>query len=133
MLQAFIMYTNIDYNIHGTFPLLFISPCRFPFAPLSNPSLLTWNPPCCDRIRPPRSQVTCKLTSPFSTLSPIPPPSKFPESRLPSASLWRPQDSGIFCPEHLLPVTTMLQTMCDINLEQLLTPLSPQPHIILKS
>ncbi len=98
-LQASIIYTNIDYNIHGAFPLLFISPCWFPFAPLSNPPLLTWNPPCCDRIRPPRSQVACKLTSPFSTLSPIPPPSKFPEPRLSGASLWRPQESGVFCQE----------------------------------
>ncbi len=36
-------------------PLSFLSPLAdsplLPFAPLSNPSLLTWNPPCCDRIR----------------------------------------------------------------------------------
>jgi hypothetical protein len=43
-LQAFIMYTNTGYNMHGTFPLLFNSPCWFPFAPLSNPSPLTWKP-----------------------------------------------------------------------------------------
>jgi hypothetical protein len=83
----------------------FLSPLAdsplLPFAPLSNPSLLTWNPPCCDRIHPPRSQVACKLTSPFSTLSPIPPPSKFPEPRSPSTLLRRPQESDIFCPEHL--------------------------------
>ncbi len=78
------------------------SPCFFPLAPLSNPLLLTWNPPSCDRIRSPRSQVACKLTSPFPTLSPNPPPSKFPEPRIPSASLGRPQDeSGIFCSEQL--------------------------------
>jgi hypothetical protein len=30
------------------------------------PFLLTWNPPSCDRIRPPWSQVACKLTPPLS-------------------------------------------------------------------
>ncbi len=39
-LQAFIMYTNTDYNIHGAIPLLFISPCWFPFAPFSSPLYL---------------------------------------------------------------------------------------------
>ncbi len=63
------MYTNTGYNIHGAFPLLFISPWWFPFAPFINLPPLTWNPPCCDRIRPPRSPVACKLTSPFPTLS----------------------------------------------------------------
>jgi hypothetical protein len=61
--------------VHSAFPLLYYLPLLIPFAPLSNPPSLTWNPPCCDRIRPPRSQVACKLTSPFSTLSPtLPPP-----------------------------------------------------------
>ncbi len=47
------------------------SPCFFAFPsfhslllPLHCP-LLTWNPPCCDRIRPPRSQVARKLIFPF--------------------------------------------------------------------
>ncbi len=97
------LYTRTLINIYGAFPLLFISPCWFPFVPLCsplNPLLLTWNPPSCDRIRPPRSQVACKLTSPVPTLSPNPTPSKFPEPQLPSASLRRPQvESGIFCPE----------------------------------
>jgi hypothetical protein len=44
----------------------------FPFAPLCSPFPLTWNPPCCDRIRPPRSQVARKLTSPFPHLAHIP-------------------------------------------------------------
>ncbi len=101
MSQAFIMYTNTDYNIHGATTLLFISPCWFPFAPLSNPLYLLGNPPSCDRIRPPWSQVACKLTSPFSTLFPITPPSKFPEPVISSASLWRPQEFGISCPEQL--------------------------------
>jgi hypothetical protein len=81
-------------------------PCSFPFAPLVpffDPLSLTWNPPSCDRIRPPRSQVDCNLTSPFSPLPLNPPPSNFPEPQMPSAPLRRPQDdSGVFCPEHLL-------------------------------
>ena len=91
--------------IHGALPLLLISPCHFPFLTLSSPLyplLLTWNPPSCDRNRPPRSQVACKLTLPCPTLHPNPPPSKFPEPQLPSVSLRRPQEhSGFFCPEHL--------------------------------
>jgi hypothetical protein len=47
----------------------FLLPLLIPFCPLSLFPLLTWNPPSCDRIRPPRSQVTRKLTSPFSTVS----------------------------------------------------------------
>ncbi len=39
------------------FPHSLLLPIRFPS--------LTWNPPCCDRIRPPRSQVARKLDSPF--------------------------------------------------------------------
>ncbi len=82
------------------------SPCFLP--PIADPPLfsflLTWNPPSCDRIRPPRSRVACKLTSPVPTLSPNPPPSKFPEPQSPSASLRRPQEqSGVFCPEHSPP------------------------------
>jgi hypothetical protein len=60
------------------------SPCFFfpladsPLFPLCSPFqplVLTWNPPSCDRIRPPRSQVACKLTSPVPTLFPtLPPP-----------------------------------------------------------
>ncbi len=49
----------------------FLSPLAdsllLPLLPLF-PFLLTWNPPSCDRIRPPRSQVACKLTSPAPTL-----------------------------------------------------------------
>jgi hypothetical protein len=88
------------YMAHS--PCLFYLPLLIPFAPLSNPFLLTWNPPSCDRICPPWSQVACKLTSPFPTLSPNPPPSKLPEPRLPSASLRQPQEeSGVFCPEQI--------------------------------
>jgi hypothetical protein len=81
-------------------PLASSLPLLVPLCSTCNPLLLTWNPPSCDRIRPPRSQVACKLTSPVPTLSPNPPPSNFPEPRLPSASLRRPQEhSGVFCPE----------------------------------
>jgi hypothetical protein len=90
-------------TIHGAFPLLLSPLGDSPLPPLCspfNPLLLTWNPPSCDRIRPPQSQVAYKLTSPVPTLSPNPPPSKFPEPQLPSASLRRPQEeSGVFCPE----------------------------------
>ncbi len=82
-------------------PLAFLSPLADSFLlPFLTPLYLLGNPPSCDMIHPPWSQVACKLTSSSSTLNPIPPPSKFPEPRLSSASLWRPQEPGIFCPEH---------------------------------
>ncbi len=103
--SSILLYTRIQvtpYMAHS--PCFFSSIADFPFvSPCSpfNPLLLTWNPLSCDRIRPPRSQVACKLTSPVPTLSPNPPPSKFQEPQLPSASLRRPQvQSSIFCPEH---------------------------------
>jgi hypothetical protein len=40
----------------------------YPLAPLVCPLPLTWNPPCCDRIRPPLSRVARKLT-PFISLT----------------------------------------------------------------
>ncbi len=61
------------------------SPCYFlpllipPFAPLFNPSQLTWNSSCCDRIRPPRSQVARKLTSPFPSPGSYTPPTQNPD------------------------------------------------------
>ncbi len=45
-----IIYTYTGYDIHGAIPLL---PFLFPFH-------LLGNPPCCDRIRPPWSQVADK-------------------------------------------------------------------------
>jgi hypothetical protein len=60
------------YMAHS--PCFIDSPCLFPFP---TPFSLTWNPLCCDRIRPPRSQVACKLTSPFLTLFPTLPPPNF--------------------------------------------------------
>ncbi len=85
------MGTTAMCNYTWCIPLAFISPCRLPFVSPSGPRLLTWNPPSCDRIRPPRSQVACKLTSPVPTLYPNLPPLQIP----------RPQEqSGVFCPEH---------------------------------
>jgi hypothetical protein len=52
----------------------FVLPLLIPLCSPFNPLLLTWNPPSCVRIRSPRSQVACKLTSPVPTLSPNPPP-----------------------------------------------------------
>ncbi len=48
------IYMNTDYNVHGAFPLLYCFPLPIPLVPHFNPLPLTWNPPCCDRIRPPR-------------------------------------------------------------------------------
>ncbi len=93
-------YTTIQLctTIYGAFPLLlsplaFISPCRFPFVSPLLPSLLTWNPPSCDRIRPPRSQVACKLTYPVPT--PLPKPSPLQISRTPTAQRLTKTTSGI--------------------------------------
>jgi hypothetical protein len=62
-------------------PLVFLSPLLNPLcSPFESP-LLTWNLPCCDRIRPPWSQVACKLTSPYSTLSPTPTPLQNPRTQ----------------------------------------------------
>ncbi len=63
------------------FPLI-LFPWWIPFASLSWSPLLTWNPPCCDRIRPSWSQVARKLISPFPSL-PICSPSA-PHSEIPN-------------------------------------------------
>jgi hypothetical protein len=60
-------------------PLLFAPFLSHPLLlPICFP-LLTWNPPCYDRIRPPRSQVARKLDSPFPS-----PCSYTPHSRIPA-------------------------------------------------
>ncbi len=91
------------YNYTRRIPLLLSPLADSPLSPLCSPFdplLLTCNPPSCDRIHPPRSQVAWKLTSPVPTLYPNPPLSKFPEPQLPSASLrWPQESSGVFCPE----------------------------------
>ncbi len=59
-----------------------------PLAPLFSPLQLTWNPPCCDRIRPPRSQVALKLTPLFpssGSYAPLPKiltPQGFPDPNI---------------------------------------------------
>jgi hypothetical protein len=74
-LQAFISIHEYRLQCTWRIPLALLSPLADSPCSLFNPLSLTWNPPCCDRIRQPRSQVACKLTSPFSTLSPtLPPP-----------------------------------------------------------
>jgi hypothetical protein len=65
------------YNYTWRIPLASISPCWFPLSsPLYSP-LLTWNPPSCDRNRPPQSQVACKLTPPVPLWPPVPSLPKF--------------------------------------------------------
>jgi hypothetical protein len=62
-------YVTVYYR---TIPLLFaFSVLHSLLLPIRLP-LLTWNPPCCDRIRPPRSQVARKLIFPFPPLAHIP-------------------------------------------------------------
>ncbi len=76
------------------FPWLFASPCYFPFVSPLCPLLLTWHPPSCDRNRPPRSQVACKLT-PFAPPFTQPTPSlQLP--RTPTAPRPTTTTSGIF-------------------------------------
>jgi hypothetical protein len=80
------------------FPLL-ISLCS-PFRSL----LLTWNPPCCDRIRPTWSQVARKLISSFPSL-PIPSPFRNPDplgfSRVKCASTKTTSQHWLTSPEHI--------------------------------
>ncbi len=56
-------------NVHDAFPLLWF--------PLANSLLLTWNPPSCDRNRPPQTRVACKLTPLVLHLAPVPSLPKF--------------------------------------------------------
>ncbi len=65
-------YTRVTiYNCTWRIPLAFISPCQLPFV-------LTWNPPSCDRNRPPQSQVARKLTPLVPHLAPCTLPPKIP-------------------------------------------------------
>jgi hypothetical protein len=55
------MYTNYVTVHCRVIPLLFAFPFLHSLLLSICLPLLTWNPPCCDRIRPPRSQVARKL------------------------------------------------------------------------
>ncbi len=73
--------TQIIYTWHISprlyyLPLLLAFFCSL-FAP-SAPLLLTWNPPCCDRIRPRCPQVARNLTLPFPSPGSYAPHSKIP-------------------------------------------------------
>jgi hypothetical protein len=88
-------YVTVNYR---SIPLLFSFPSlRSLLLPIRLP-LLTWNPPCCDRIRPPRSQVARKLIFPFPSpcsytpYSKIPTPRGFPDPNI--HSLGRHCESG---------------------------------------
>ncbi len=73
--------THIQVTIYMAQSPCFLSPLADSlFAPPFSPLYLLGNPPSCERIRPPWSQVACKLTFPFSTLSQsLPPPnSQYP-------------------------------------------------------
>jgi hypothetical protein len=86
-------YGTVTY-IHGAIPLALLSPCRIPFVSPLHSLLLTWHPPSCDRNRPPRSQVACKLT-PFAPPFTQPTPSlQIP--RTPTAPRLTKTTSGIF-------------------------------------
>jgi hypothetical protein len=94
------MYT-ISLRIYWRFPLAFYLPLLIPFCSLSWSPLLTWNPPCCDRIRPPWSQVARKLIfsspslpicSPSVSHSETPTPCGFP--KLMRTLLRRHRNSG---------------------------------------
>ncbi len=65
---------NYNVQLYMAHSPCFISPCRFPFVSPFAPFYYL-EPSCCHRIRPPWSQVACKLTSPVPTLCPtLPPP-----------------------------------------------------------
>ncbi len=89
IVQSFYYIHGTITYVHGAIPLAFLVPlASSPLCPL----LLTWHPPSCDRNRPPRSQVACKLTPfapPFTQ-----PPLQFP--RTPTAPRLTRTTSGIF-------------------------------------
>ncbi len=73
------IYIYTGYAVRGTIPLLLSPLADSLFAPHYLSLYLLGNPPRCDRIRPPWSQVACKLTSLFSTL-PNPSPLQIPRT-----------------------------------------------------
>ncbi len=97
----------------------FLSPLAdsllLPLLPLF-PFPLTWNPPSCDRIRPPRSPFACKLNSPspcpcsLTPHSEIPTPQGFPPPNIHSLARYR--ETGSHDPAHYpLGVLVRLQRL----------------------
>jgi hypothetical protein len=73
---AVIHYVH-EYRLQYTWriPLAFSSLADSLLFPFLAPLYLLGNPPSCDRIRPPWSQVACKLTSPSQPFpQSLPPP-----------------------------------------------------------
>jgi hypothetical protein len=68
-------YVTVSYR---AIPLLFTFSFLYSLLLPIHLPLLTWNPPCCDRIRPPRSHVARKLIFPFPSPCPYTPHSKIP-------------------------------------------------------
>jgi hypothetical protein len=102
-------YVTVSYR---AIPLLFAFPLLHSLLlPIRLP-LLTWNPPCCDRILPPRSQVARKLIFPFPSPcsytphSKIPTPRGFPDPNI--HSLGRHRESGLQDPAHFLLILSLL-------------------------
>ncbi len=91
------------YNYTWRIPLAFISPCcspLSPLAPLLAPFYLLGTLLAVTGSVHLSLRLLVNWPPPVPTLCPNPPPSKFPEPQLPSASQRRPQvESGVFCPE----------------------------------
>ncbi len=108
--QSFCYVHGTNTYVHGAIPLAFCSALLVPLC-LPFVSLLTYlAPSCCDRNRPPRSQVACKLT-PFAPPFTQPTPSlQIP--RTPTAQRLTKTTSGIF--RLLLSGTLMRIRILDI-------------------
>ncbi len=77
--QAINMYMYTGWHtVMAQSPCFLFPPCWFPFASLLLPFTYLETLLGVIGSRPPRSQATRKLTSPFLTPSPFPPHSKFP-------------------------------------------------------
>ncbi len=77
----------VRYHCGGWSEELFFPLANPPFAPLSWSPLLTWNPPCCDRIRLPWSLVARKLISSLPSL-PICSPFRKPDPDPAKLDIW---------------------------------------------
>jgi hypothetical protein len=107
----------------------FYLPLPIPLPPCLYPLILTWNPPSCDRNRPPQSQVDCKLTPPILYPANVPSrPSRpllgFPRSNVHSVRMTlqiRPISSQtrrvdtlriVYYGESLLPSSLIAESHC---------------------